>query len=380
MGSLAKMNSELENSYTSKGNKIAHRHDLLDAIRKEGRFIPVTIQLAPTEACESDCPFCSVRHRNITQYIKVNEIERCIRDFASLGCKALQITGGGNPLLYGDKKCRADINSIIRIAAEHHLEVGIITNSHDLSRIEPSLHPFINWIRISLIKLDVGKSPQDYNFNSFPQQKIGLSYIYYHEGQGHQTKRFYKGTTYESLRKVFVLAEMYPSIKFIRIAPDATPGCTVRESIVHDPSIKGALSKYKNLFVQGIDIDTLTEPFDCGCYVGALRPFIASSPNPSEGALVYACHCHTHFSGWMYNKDFALCQVDDIIPTWKRMAENFRKTKFPYEVRGNGGANWTKTCRDCYYGNNNSLIYRIINEGQDYSNLAEEAIDDENFI
>lgn len=380
IGSLTKMNSKLENFYTTKGNKIAHHHEVLDAIREENRFIPVTVQLAPTEACESNCPFCSVRHRNVDQYIEINQIKSCIRDFAFLGCRALQITGGGNPLLYGDKKAKADVNTIIKIAAEHHLEVGIITNSHDLSRIESSVHPFINWIRISLIKLDEGKSPQDYNFNSFPQQKIALSYIYYNEGEGHQRKRFYKGSTDESLRKVFVLAEMYPNIKFIRIAPDATPGCSVRELIVDNPFIKGALNKYKNLFVQGININTLTEPFNRGCYVGTLRPFIASSPNPSEGALVYACHCHTHFCGWMYNKDFALCHVDDIIPAWNRMAENFRKSRFPYEVRSNGGANWTKTCHVCYHSNNNSLIYQIINEDQDYSELAEEAIHDENFI
>ena len=374
------MNSKLENSYTAKGSKITRHSDVIDAIKKEGRFIPLTVYLAPTEACESDCPFCSVGHRDISRYLEIGQIEKCIKDFASLGCKALQITGGGNPLIYRDKKTNANVNSIIRIAAEHHLEVGVISNSHDLSRIDTSVYPYINWIRISLIKLDEGKNPQDYNFASFPQSKIGLSYIHYNDGGGYQRQRFRNGSSNESLRKIFELADIYPNIKFIRIAPDATPGCGARDLIIDNPLIKSALLKYRNLFVQGINADTLTEPFNNGCYAGALRPFVASSPCISEGAMVYACHCHTHFSGWKYNRDFALCYINDVIPTWQRMAENFQRSRFPYELRGNVGANWTKTCQFCYYSNNNSLLHQVINEDRDYSELTDEAIDDENFI
>ena len=61
------------------------------------------------------------------------------------------------------------INSIINYAYSLGYEIGIITNSSDLNRIDTNIHNKINWIRISLIKLDEGINPEEYNFKTNAQ-------------------------------------------------------------------------------------------------------------------------------------------------------------------------------------------------------------------
>jgi 2-iminoacetate synthase ThiH len=89
----------LTETYTTQGLKLLQHTQVLCEIQQRGRFRPIQIQLAPTEACESDCPFCSVGNRPVRASIPVETIRVCLRDFADLGARALQITGGGNPLI-----------------------------------------------------------------------------------------------------------------------------------------------------------------------------------------------------------------------------------------------------------------------------------------
>ena len=173
---------DLTQKYSTWGDKLLQHTDVLDAIQNKGEFRPITIQLAPTEACDSDCPFCSVAGRPLKSSMSFDKIEQCLTDFHKLGAKSVEITGGGNPMLYRDKERGKDINDIIELAATLGYDIGIITNSHNLKKLEARLFPHINWIRISLIQLDEGREPEDYDFCGFPEERMGLSYIIYETG------------------------------------------------------------------------------------------------------------------------------------------------------------------------------------------------------
>jgi MoaA/NifB/PqqE/SkfB family radical SAM enzyme len=46
------------------------------------------------------------------------DIKKTLEDFKFLGAKSVEITGGGEPLLYKDKETGDDINSIVEYAHE----------------------------------------------------------------------------------------------------------------------------------------------------------------------------------------------------------------------------------------------------------------------
>ena len=200
---------EKTQKYSTWGDKILQHTDVLYSIQYEDKFKPVTIQLALCEICDSDCPFCSVAARPLKSYIPWEKLTKMLEDFRKLGAKSVEITGGGNPLLYRDKDAKKDINDVIAFAGELGYNIGIITNTERIDkRIKPEVHKYIDWLRISLIKLDEGKEPEDYKFGEFPIEKLGFSYIIYDGTNGvpdslSRTNKAYQGTTVDSIKKIY---------------------------------------------------------------------------------------------------------------------------------------------------------------------------------
>ena len=128
----------LTEQYSTWGDKLLQHTDVLYSIQEQKKFKPITIQLAPCEVCDSDCPFCSVAGRPLKSYIPFEKIVKLLNDFKSLGAKSIEITGGGNPMLYRDRETGENINDIICYAGSLDYDIGLITNSHDLKRLTPS--------------------------------------------------------------------------------------------------------------------------------------------------------------------------------------------------------------------------------------------------
>lgn len=352
--------------YSTWGDKLLQHTDVLFKIQLLKTFSPITIQLAPCEMCDSDCPFCSVAGRPLKSFMPFPEIEKMLKDFKYLGAKSLEITGGGNPLLYRDKENGKDINDIIRVAGAMGYNIGIITNTEKLERhLDPSVYDVINWIRISLIKLDEGKNPEDYDFGSFPVDKMGLSYIIY-DGSDmpdelSRTGRVYGGTTAETIERITEVVELNPELKFVRIAGN----CLIKgkNAEVRDKykDVIKALDTHDKFFIKDIGNDD--GPFDDGCYVGAIRPYIAPSPDGGD-YQVYTCTSYV-LNHRTYDLDYSLGSTDDVIKIWLRMSSHYAKHGHPYEVKGNKGANWCSTCKYCFYKFNNKLLHTVAQEMPD---------------
>lgn len=366
--SISDRHADLTQTYSTSGDKLLKHPDVLYSIQENRQFKPITVQLAPGEGCESDCPFCSVADRPHARRMPFDQVKQCLEDFRSLGAKSVEITGGGNPMLYHDNTDREnpkDINNIIKVASDLGLDIGIITNSHDLKVLKPELYDAINWIRISLIKLDEGKDPEDYDFRGFPENKMGFSYIIYETGGKpdamSRTHKAYAGTNIESIEKMAELVELHPGVKFVRIAGN----CLIKgnNEVVRQQfqATIDAVDRYGKFFIKDIGLND--SPFDDGCYVGMIRPYVAPSTTSNE-YLVYTCTSHV-LNSRKYDPNYALCRVEDIIPAWKKMNEQFAETGRPYEVKGNGGTNWRDTCKFCYYSNNNQLLHTVASEMPD---------------
>jgi hypothetical protein len=346
--------SDMSEMYTTWGHaKLLQHTDVLFSIQKNREFKPIQLQICPTELCESDCPFCAVGYRPYKSSMPWEKLKKCIEDFKKLGIKSLEITGGGNPLLY--KKDNRTINDIISLAADLDLDVGVITNSNKLGAIDKSLHDKINWLRVSLIKLDEGLRPEDYDFAGFPESKLGFSYIVYDKSNGCRTNSSYEGTTAETFEKITKLIKMHPSTKFVRIAGNSLiTGYNQKTKEKYLNLIENLDSKF---FVK--DIGDKDFPYDSGCYVGMIRPYIASSPNGDGSYHVYICNSHVLFCDQNYDLNYSLCEVDDICKTYNNLNENFKKYGFPYEVKGNEGKNWSSVCKLCFYNPNNELLHNV---------------------
>jgi MoaA/NifB/PqqE/SkfB family radical SAM enzyme len=358
---------ELTQKYSTWGDKLLQHTDVLYSIQKEKTFKPITIQLAPTEACNSDCPFCSVAGRPMTNHMPFTQIQKVLSDFRDIGAKSVEITGGGNPLLYKDNETKKDINDIIEYASSLGFDIGIITNNHTLTKIKTELYDKINWVRISLIQLDEGKEPEEYNFNNIPYSKLGFSYIIYDSTNGIPDKlsrknKPYVGTTIESIKKIARLVDLHPDVKFVRIAGN----CLIKgnNKVIKDKwgDILNEIDKQSKIFIKDIGDNDL--PYNDGCYVGAIRPYVASNPHRDGKYQIYTCTSHV-LNNRNYDLDYSLGGVEDVKEIWGAMNKNYKEKGYLYEVKSNCGKNWRDSCKYCYYNFNNKLLHTVASEMPD---------------
>ena len=362
---------ELTQAYSTWGDKLLQHADVLNSIQNDKVFKPITIQLAPVEMCDSDCPFCSVAGRPLKSYIPFKDIKQILTDFKTLGAKSVEITGGGNPMLYRDREEKKNINDIIRLSNDLGLDVGIITNSNKFRTLDTDVYDMIKWIRVSLIKLDEGKNPEDYDFCGLPYDKLAFSYIIYDGQQDDdgnyiadelsRTNRVYKGTTEETIQKMAKLIKMHPDAKFVRIAGN----CLIKgnNAAVRDrfKDVVKSVDEHNKFFIKDIGYDD--GAFRDGCYVGLIRPYIA--PHPHGGDYqVYVCTSYV-LNKRTYDLDWSLGSTKDIIKIWDRANDNFKKYGFPYEVKNNKGEAWNESCKYCFYKFNNKLLHTVANEMPD---------------
>jgi hypothetical protein len=358
---------EMTQKYSTFGDKLLQHCDVLSTWQNEYKLNPITVQLAPCEVCDSTCGFCSVADRPLKSYMPFKDIEQCLKDFALLGAKAVEITGGGNPLLYRDKETGHTINDIIEAADTLGLDVGIITNSHNLSVLKKYTHSMISWIRVSLIKLDEGKNPEDYNFGEFSPEKLAFSYIIYDETAVNPLAKKQTKTTKESIEKIAKLVELHPQIKFVRIAGNCLIKGNNQKIKEEYKDVLDSVDKYSKFFIK--DIGNNDSPYDKGCYVGGVRPYIAPSPDGKGDYQVYICTSHV-LQKRNYDLSYSLGSVKDILSIWQKMNLSSVEKDYPYEVNGNQGKNWCSTCKFCYYHNNNKLLDSVKSNNDPDRNFA----------
>jgi organic radical activating enzyme len=162
------MKSRYERKFTSTKTKLLHNLDRLVEVQS-GIYRPVSIQLAPTDKCNLNCIFCSVKNRDMDE-LTYKEATAAVSDLVRLGAKTVEITGGGDPTLYGP------INELLDFCLSLNLRVGLITNGILLNKkIEYQILERLTWIRVSLNGLDC---MDDIYLNIPNNVVLGFSYVW----------------------------------------------------------------------------------------------------------------------------------------------------------------------------------------------------------
>jgi len=278
-----------EKNFTSTANKLFDNLDRLKKIKDEQLWFPINLQLAPTNKCNLNCEFCSLKERSQNEELLLSECFDILDNFKSLGAKSLEITGGGDPTLY------PYINELIYNAKEiNRYQIGLITNGVALKdRITKENLNRLTWLRISLNGLDYNLKPQ------IPKIKgtLGFSYVWN------------KKSTIDTLIKLNTIVKKHG--EYLRIVPDCLDyetQTTLKNEVNH---LVKRLNLNNKIFIQ-------TKAYDIhkNCFIGRLKPFIAPD------GYVYQCSAAALY-GRKFTNNWRICHWKDIRNHWPDKFRNF---------------------------------------------------------
>lgn len=186
---------ELKESFTSTGSKLFWHIEAMNKLR-DGRGMPITTHIMPTDVCNAKCAFCSVGERP-GDVMPFEWIKGYLDQLVPLGLKSVIISGGGNPILYRDKASGADFNDLVNEIDSRGLEIGLITNGMPMHQygqvgrylgdthprtswktVNPTTLDKLTWCRISMAGLDANHDGQvhvpDFDYS---KTSLGFSWI-----------------------------------------------------------------------------------------------------------------------------------------------------------------------------------------------------------
>ena len=111
--------------------------------RSVKRLVPVHVQWIPTNRCNMRCTVCCCSARDRDLEMDLTIAQAVIQDLAGIGCEAVTITGGGEPL------CHPHIQEMLSAFDLHDVEVGLVTNGMLLDRLDENDLATLTWCRIS---------------------------------------------------------------------------------------------------------------------------------------------------------------------------------------------------------------------------------------
>lgn len=175
-------------TFTSTGAKLfAHQQAMM--MLKNGFGQPVVTHVLPTDLCDLDCAFCSVRNRP-TNVLPLADICKYLDILVRFSLKSVIISGGGNPILYRHGK--NDFNDLVNEIHRRGLEIGLISNGFKLEdyngrkswkNVLPETLDKLTWVRISLAGLDHDQKEVFIPDIDKSKTTMGMSYINYDEGR-----------------------------------------------------------------------------------------------------------------------------------------------------------------------------------------------------
>ena len=313
--------------YSTFGDKLLAHAEVLADIQTKGIWRPITVQLSLLAACDSHCDFCSVSRRDLQHRLKFEDVQKCIADFRELGAKAVEITGGGNPMMY------PQINEVVDYAHSLGLDIGIISNTENPGKIlKPETAQKLTWYRCSLTKLEEGKTVADFDFDVIPKGKLGFSHI------------MNVKTTPETIEQIAELVKRYPDVKFVRIAGNCLDSESI-EGVKKDwePIIK-KVDELGKFFIK--EIAGCHNAFPDFCGVGAIRPYVM------DDGYIYICTSHV-LKFRKVDSRYRIGVITDVKGMYEKMNKRFQETGTLYDVDIKG------KCRECFYSNNNRLLNTI---------------------
>ncbi len=138
------MSSRLKRSFTNGigafPSKILQDVELVRSIVEDRRVLLRHLHLCPTNRCDLSCSFCAYRDRDLSAELPYDKIVEALECAYSLGCRAVTISGGGEPLLH------PRIADVVAVCTQLGIGVGIVTNGLRIAQLPTG----VAWCRVSL--------------------------------------------------------------------------------------------------------------------------------------------------------------------------------------------------------------------------------------
>lgn len=153
-------NSAIHKPYGT--DKIVHHYKALQMLKDRCHQPPITIHFMPTLICNQHCNFCSYGHRvasdgpdqmgwknmelMVNEYMPLDKLRECIGDWKLMGVKAVEITGGGEPLIY------KYVNEFFDLMASWGADLALVTNGVALTgeKLDKFAATRWKWARVSI--------------------------------------------------------------------------------------------------------------------------------------------------------------------------------------------------------------------------------------
>jgi MoaA/NifB/PqqE/SkfB family radical SAM enzyme len=285
-----------------------------------GKLFPLHIQLNPTNRCNRKCSFCSCSERDKKLELPLSEIKDILETFASMGTKAVSITGGGEPMIH------KNINEIIEAARGAGIKVGLVTNGDLIERLKSD---WPTWIRIScsddkILEHDYLKDI--YNAISIaPDAAWAWSYV------------VTRNPNWENMKCAigFAIEQNFAHVRIVSdlLDIDAIPSMKVVKEHLGD------IGKDERIIYQGRTIYTRGAK---QCLISLLKPNIAAD------GIVYPC-CGAQYALDKPTLDYAG------VMSMGRWREFIRKVVYQKCFDGS-------VCVRCYYENYNSVLAACVSK------------------
>ena len=132
--------------------KIFHHREQIDALRAGLRPDLLHCQLILTNRCNERCNFCAYRAKGYSsseQFVEADEIPtdkalEIVDDFARLGIKAVELTGGGEPTIH------PNFAQICKQLYYHGIQFGVVSNGSNWPKEVFNALGWASWVRVSM--------------------------------------------------------------------------------------------------------------------------------------------------------------------------------------------------------------------------------------
>lgn len=313
-----RMAERLKESYSAAGQfpvKLLHVAPCVGKIIR-----PAHIQLSPTNACNLACSFCSCDDRDHSHQMDIEDISAALRTFAGLGCLAVTITGGGEPLLY------PDIGRLLQTCVELGIAPGLVTNG-ELFGDAPEEIAHCVWVRASLSdERDLSRIEAGLRSvrRHFPHVDLAISYVVSRFPQMENIARAIRFTQSEGLTHIRIVHDLVD-------LPGATPMDVLRRAMTRR-GVGGDKVIYQDR--------TQHTRGARRCLISLLKPVLAADGH------IYPC-CGVQYARQNEKHDFTslfrMGNIGDILDIWGE------------QRYFDGGG-----CHICYYQAYNDLLAMMV--------------------
>lgn len=306
--------------------KILKDIELMKSIKDHKRILLRHLHLCLTNKCVLNCKYCVCKDRDKKAELEIGAVRDLLGGVSRQGCKAITLTGGGEPLMY------ENIQAVIDECLDLGIRVGLVTNGMLLDKMPQS----VAWCRISFDsyrKLD--------DIVGDPKEKITLE---------EKIIEAVKLSPHTAWSFSFVLTEKLGDLK--KVVEFAN-----QNNFTHVKVVGDALNPSDEIIergkeeLKGIDDKVIYEPrtkTERGskkCYVSLLKPTV------SADGKIYPC---CSFQCAIMNKrgDF---------PEEHNMGEYWELEKVSYKRKYFDGS----VCDRCPYSHYNELLGKLLQDVKD---------------